>query len=382
MLYQLRHDIETFRLNLIKVPSLGEPVERTYLTHEQVREQLAALRLPARTQSWQELWQRAFMMAAAVLTSGERHQRVLIQRKTATGTRNIKVSTRPPPEYALETYDTKIIIKLRKGTKLSKKELMQYDELTNLIRETFAPIKQKLNLPATNPVMHSYTIPDPLLKTVSKPCQDYLKRVRTQGMLTEKRLAELQAKLTADFPDEAVMLIDKITETKSREHLAAISLNSKNGQLVVSIVNQRGDLLSMEGWKLLRLIDEHGTPLNLGDLGRTGSWQPEPLLALNGNRNGELIGVYTADDSTIQIVCREEKHNAKGAVSKGTPDRAAFILDQDYLVSLYVAIAQLKEDKQRFEQLREEAEAKKAINVDDLFDPGLFIHTKGGGNNG
>lgn len=382
MLYQLRHDNETFRLNIIKALSPGEIPERAYLTHEQVREQLESLRTPAQPQSWVERWQRAFMLATAVLTSGERHQRELIRRKTATGTRNIKVSTRPPPEYALETHYTEIIIKLRKGSKLSKKEYMQYDELTTLIRETLTPIKQRLNLPATNPVMHSYTVPDILVSSVSKPCQEYLKRVRTQGMLTEKRLAELQSKLTSDFPDEAETAVNKITETKSREHLAAISLNSKDGQLVVFIVNQRGDLLSLEGWKLLRLINEHDTPLNLGELGRTGSWQPEPLLALNGNRSGELIGVYTADDSTIQVVCREEKVNAKGAVAKATPDRAAFILDQDYLVSLYVAIAQLKEDKQRFEQLREEAEAKKAVNVDDLFDPGLFIHTKGGGNNG
>lgn len=380
MLFQLREDNETFRLYSIKASDHGMPPERSYLTYEQVRVQLAALRTPVQQQSWQEQWQRAFMMATAMLTSGERHQRELIQRKTATGTRNIRVSTRPPPEYVLVTYDPTVINNLRMGGKLSKKEQMQYDELTDLIREILTPIKQRLNLPATNPVPHSYTISDTLIATVNKPCQAFLKRVRTQGMLTEKRLAELQGKLRADFPDEAENLITKITDTKNRGHLAAISLNSKDGQLVVSIVNQRGDLLSMEGWKLLRLINEHGTPLNLGELGRMGSWQPEPLLALNGNRSGELIGVYIADDSTIQIVCRDEKVNAKGTVAKGTPDRAAFILDQDYLVSLYVAIAQLKEDKQRFEQLREEAEAKKAVNVDDLFDPGLFHISKTGGN--
>jgi len=378
MLYQLRHDNETFRLNIIEALPPGESPVRAYFTHEQVREQLEALRLPALTHSWQELWQRAFMLATAVLTSGERHQREVVRRKTAPGTRNIKMLIRPPPEYALETHDSKILIKLSKGSKVNKKELMQYNELTNLIRETLTPIKQRLNLPAANPVMYSYIVPDALVGTVSKPCQEFLKRVRTQGMLTEKRLAELQAKLSVDFPDESEMVIAKIIQTKSREHLSAISLNSMDGQLVVSIVNQRGDLLSMEGWKLLRLVDEHGTPLNLGELGRTGSWQPEPLITLNGNRSGELIGVYTAADSTIQVVCREEKVNAKGTVAKGTPDRAAFILDQDYLVSLYVAIAQLKEDKQRFEQLREEAEARKAVNVDDLFDPGLFIHAKGG----
>lgn len=176
--------------------------------------------------------------------------------------------------------------------------------------------------------------------------------------------------LRRDFAQEADIIIDGIQ--KSREHLSAISLNSTDGQLVVSIVNQRGDMVSMEGWKLLRLLEEHDTQLELGTLDRRGNWEPKPILALNNNSRGTIFAVYTAKDSTLRVICRQDTITNAGQTRKGTSDKAVFILDQDYLVSMYLAIAQLKHDKQRFEELREAAEARKAVNIEDLYDPGLF----------
>jgi hypothetical protein len=200
------------------------------------------------------------------------------------------------------------------------------------------------------------------------------------GVLTEYRFQEVVSKeLKAKFPDEAEALIARIVATGNRNHLAALSIDSKDGQLAVSVVNQRGDLFTLEGWKLLKLVEKHGDALTLGNLDRKGDWQREPVLRLNNNRSGEILAVYTANDSTLHVVCRQETPSGQGKTRTGTPDRAAFMLDQTYLTAIYVAILQLKEDKVRFEELREAAEARKAVNIDDLFAPGLFEITREGG---
>lgn len=377
MLYRLRRDPETFRLDMIVVPEPGSPPQRRYLTLERIQEQFRELDAardeePARQR-------RAFLAAALQLISGERHQRQLLKRKTTPGARIIPLPILEAAAYAEETLYPEMTGKHRKKTDRTKNEQMRYDDLKNLISETIAPIKAKLGLPAEDPVQWSYAIPESLIAKVDGDCRDYLKRLRTQGILTEHLFAKCCAKLRADFPEQAAAIISTIAETRNREHLSAISFDSIDGQLVVSIVNQRGDLFTLEGWKLLRLIEEHETVLTIGSLDRKGSWQPEPLLKLSNNRAGELVAVYTAHDSTLQVVCRQENVTAQGKVRTATPDRASFVLDQTYLVSLYVAILQLKEDKTRFEALREEAEAKKAANIDELFDSGLFeVNRKGG----
>ena len=377
MLFQICLDNETFRLDIISATHFGGPPNRAGFTLNQIKEQFQVSE--AAPEHKHALHRKAFILAVIILTSGERHHRYLARRKSTRGTRNIRMPIRQTAEYAEETLYSPVSGKLYKSGTRNKKELMKYDDLTTLIRETFAPIKAKLGLPADDPVMFSYTVPDNAANPASAECRAYLKRLKPHGLLTEHYFKRACEKLRADFPEDATPIIEAISQTKHREHLSAISLTTKDGQLVVSIVNQRGDLVSMEGWKLLRLVDEHDTPLTLGSLDRKGPWQPEPLLELSKNKSGDLIGVYTAEDSTLQVVCRQETTTNQGKVSTATPDRAAFMLDQNYLVSLYVAIAQLKEDKKRFEELREQAEARKAVNIDDLFDPGLFEITRTGG---
>jgi hypothetical protein len=139
------------------------------------------------------------------------------------------------------------------------------------------------------------------------------------------------------------------------------------GQLLVSIVNVGGDLLQIEGYKLLRLIDEHendqGGWLSIGKLDKQGDWLPDPLVKLNKETTGELVARYIAKESFLQVRCRTTDRKTS---KTGESVRASFILDQDYLVCLYVAIMRLRHDKQRFEELREQAETKPVANLADL----------------
>ena len=60
----------------------------------------------------------------------------------------------------------------QKSGKRNQKEQMRYDDLTILIRKTLAPIKERLGLPADDPVMSCYTLSDHVVNTASAGCRD------------------------------------------------------------------------------------------------------------------------------------------------------------------------------------------------------------------
>jgi len=320
---------------------------------------------------------RAFYLAMQVLIEGQRRQGHTVELLTTTGVRDVKTGVRRVADY-LELYRHASVVLVRKNkTKRNKDEMTQYNELNELLRTVFEPIKVKLGLPAVNPSEYSYTVPATLIPAVrSSTLKGHLESLVTHGALTTCKFEKTKGRLQRDYPD-IPDVIEKIIAgmelTKSRDHLSAISFNDSKGQLLVSIVNVTGDLLQMEGYKFLRLIEEHGNDkggwLSLGKLDRKEEWLPDPLIKFNKESSGEIIAHYSATESSLEVQCRvTDKRSSKTEPSA----QALFIIDQDYLVCLYVAIMRLKEDKQNFERLREIAETKEVADMRkieaDLFD--------------
>ncbi len=325
---------------------------------------------------------RAFLWAARVLLVGDTQHKCWVERLSKRGIRNLIPKVEFIKHYLaavfttedLEKYSPELALKVRNRAKLTKEEKEEYNravmQFIDIYNQAMAPVKAELGFPPTTPEKNAYSIPERVINSVSNGCKAYLQRMLPYGVLTQHILNKVQHELPRDFPDEAEAVLAKIKKTATQDHLSAISIESKEGQLVVSIVNVRSQLLTMEGWKFLELIKNHGEPISLGDLDRKGNWEAEPVLTFSNNRAGELIAVYTANDSTIRVVCQREQNNMNA--TKYTPDKAAFVLDQDYLLCLYIAILQLKQNKQRFDELREKAVTKAAPNLRELFDPGLF----------
>lgn len=318
---------------------------------------------------------RAFYLAIQVLIVGDQQQRTTIDRLSASTVNNIRTGVKCPADY-LEKYRYSAIVSARNyGAKRNKKEMAIYDELNDLLRTVFEPIKAKLRLPLVNMSEYSFTVPETLVTAIQLvSCKNYLKSLVTYGAITEYTYEKVMSKLHRDYPDKAEQIITEMDKTKSRAHLSAISFNDSNGQLVVSMVNVKGDLLHLEGYKFLRLIEEHdngkGGWLSLGFLERKETWLPEPLLKLNKEKAGEIVARYSAPESYFDVKCRVISDNKTNSMDIAV--QAQFIIDQEYLVCLYVAIMKLKTDKQRFEELREKAETKEVVNMAnleaDLFD--------------
>lgn len=326
-----------------------------------------------------------FYLSALMLYSGEGHNRAALQRMIVRGTRNLRLAILPAVHYLRESlqFAREAGTRSSAAKRPSSEKNVIPDDIKDLIRESLAPLKVRLFGPReTYPAGECYRITDQVLQASGDSCKDYLNQMKTRGPLTvhryEKLKDELSTILRQEHPGEeefqeiydAVMCA--FDRSRSSDHLSAISLTSKNGHLLVCIVNVRREMITMEAWKLLRLVEDHGKSLNLGGLERKGYWEPETLLEFNANKAGDVYAVYIPDDSAIHVACERTKITSQNKSTTESMDKAAFIVDQDYLVSLYITITQLRADQKRFDSLREKAEARVVTNVDHLFDPCLF----------
>lgn len=320
----------------------------------------------------QTLEYRQFFLAGAALTRAEAVQRRFLERITARGTRNIRLNLFVVAEYIEET----IAPGEARSRRLERKKGvidMEFMKIIELFREVIPPIKIAMRFPELNPAAFTYTLTEEVIESVPDPaCQSYLRKVKVGRLLTENQLGKLKDRLFEDFPDFMPQVIGDINLTASREHLSALSLGSKDGHSIVSIVNVQGQIVTMEDWKFLKLIGEHGKVYSLGQLDRRGGWLPEPLVKMNYNKVGEVIATYTADDSVLHVHCRQETSTGKGRIQVEVADRAEFVLDQDLLLCTYITLSQMRQESERFDRLRENAELKVAVNVDDLFDRDFF----------
>lgn len=361
MYYRIISNPEGFKLHRSSVPEDGERVRGKYVSDREIDS--GALN-PAN----EDL--RRFFLAIQVLLAGEKQQRVTIERITTTGAHDVKTGVKFAADY-LEIYLYPDIVRKRKyGAKRKKQDMEKYDELIALLGTALAPIKEALRLPAINPAEYCYTVPATILvSNIPLGCKNYLKSLVTYGVLTDYKAVKVFSRLERDFPEQAANIIAAMKETASRDHLSAVSFNDASGQLLVSVVNVSGDLLQLEGYKFLRLIEEHGNDqggwLSLGNLERKGDWLPDPCLKFNKETSGEIVARYYAPETCLEVKLR----TTEGKTGKtGISGQALFILDQEYLLCLYIAIMRLKNDKRRFEELREVAETKKISNIADLED--------------
>lgn len=368
----LREDNETFRVSVVDATNEAGTVEwKPVWKSLSLRDLTAGLNDETLDPDG-----RQFLLATAALISGEAHQRRSLERLIAPGTRNIRLVVLGTAEYIEETFFPGEGAERRKLRRRTKSMDADFARILGLLSELLPPIKRELGfpIPEMNPSEFTFIIPDDLIDHVQDvACREYLQKIGTGRLLTVPQIVKLQSRLERDWSDEAEDIMGAIAQTQSREHLSAISLNtSKDGHRVVSVVNVRGDMVALEDWKFLQLIRRHGESLSLGQLDRRGGWLPEPVLKFNDNKVGEVLGRYTASDSTLHMRCRKDTSIGNGRVKTDPVDHANFVIDQDYLVCLYIAISQLREQAARFDQLREQAEVKMPLRVETLFDDAYF----------
>jgi hypothetical protein len=226
------------------------------------------------------------------------------------------------------------------------------ERLTKLINEALKSLREELNLPTVDPVASSYAITEDVIASAStEVCKMELERLSAiPGRIYQAHFAKISADLQKDFPAEAKTVIKVFADTQTREHLSAMSLSTERSTLLVTLANIDGQLIKMEGWKFTKLLESPGEALHLETLVQKRSYnEPPPLLAFNHNKSGDVVAQFDTEESTLRVTCLGE--------NKAPADNATFILDIDYALCIYMTLKRLRHDKERFDRLREAAEA-------------------------
>jgi hypothetical protein len=195
-----------------------------------------------------------------------------------------------------------------------------------------------------------------LASGMSEHCRNELEKYVVRigsSLLYPKEFNSLITFLKQNFPEEAKGVLSVIKKTKTREHLAALSLateGSSEEEIFVSIVNTHGQDLTIEAWKFCALFEDHAHPHRLGTLGRKKDYrEPNDPFSFNNNKSGDVLAQFVPATSTLHVFCQ----NSQDA---GIADKATFIIDIDYALCIYITLKQLREDRERFNRLKEKAD--------------------------
>jgi hypothetical protein len=283
-----------------------------------------------------------FPLACLVIMAGDADQRNLLQRITSPRTRNIPFKIKTVKEY------------LKKYMKLTNK---QFDEAA---QEAFCLIKKRLGFPEKDPLACSYKVTEEVIAAAkSEPCIQFLESQQPRPAIFPREFELLSRKLNEEYSTDAKDVIAALKDTKSREHIAAMSISTEEGQSYLSIANVDKQHLRLESWKWLKLVELAGQPLTLHVYEKKRRDAPTHPFRFNANMTGEVSARINLEKSLLEVLCLQEG-------SRTIQDKATFILDSTYALCVYITLKRLREDRERFTRLWEEAQCLPTPN--DLFD--------------
>lgn len=82
-----------------------------------------------------------------------------------------------------------------------------------------------------------------------------------------------------------------------------------------------------------------------------------PFL-FNEHSKGDVHAMFYPQTSTIRVICKREEDKIPG-------EQATFVIDPDYALSLYLLLTRMRQDKDQFARLWEEATVKPETNLFD-----------------
>ena len=319
-----------------------------------------------------------------VLAAGEEEHRVIHKRITDSNTRNIRFQIEKPRRYLMASMERAIRQKAFTEATSSKhkpppelldkkvKETIKMafptpKSIDEVILQAIKKSKKDLKFPDPDPVEFSYKITKEVLAAAtSEACKEYLQQQTTRVAIYPYELEQMEQHLKNNFStnNEAQRVIAEIKKTKNREHIAALSITSEKDQTFVGLVNIHRQHIRMEAWKFLALIDRSDESLRLTEFLKPKLGEPPPLFVFNNNKEGVVIGKFTKQRATIDVVCLNEGKEPH-------KDKATFILDGTYTLCVYTILKRLQKDRERYKELLEEAQTlfKTKDPFDSLYQP-------------
>jgi hypothetical protein len=186
-----------------------------------------------------------------------------------------------------------------------------------------------------------------------------MERLKPRMAIFPNEFEQICQTLKTEHAADAEKVIAAMKKTKSREHIAAVSLSTEGEQDFITIANMNRQLLKMESWRFIKLIEQPGEVLRLHVFEKTRRDAAVHPFRFNNNRAGEVVAKFTPGKAFLDVVCLHEG-------TRGTQDNATFILDGTYTLCLFITLRRLREEKAKFQKLVEGALCTPSVN--DIFE--------------
>jgi len=286
---------------------------------------------------------RAFLVACMLVMAGDPEQRTILNRVSAPRTRNISFNVRTTEEF------------IEMSTKKDQK-CISPKKIDDLLQATFAPVKEQLGFPAKDPAEQSYRVTGEVVAAATtEACIQYLERRKPREAIFPSEFEQMCQTLKTEHTADAENVITAIKKTKSREHIAALSLSTEAGMDFITIANISRQILQMESWRFIKLIEQPGEALRLHVFEKIRRDAAAHPFIFNNNKAGEVVAKFTPGRSCLELACIQEG-------TRATLDKATFILDSTYTLCLFITLKRLRADKALFVKLVEGALCAPSVN--------------------
>ena len=168
---------------------------------------------------------------------------------------------------------------------------MKIEAARALLYDALPEVKARLEWPTLNPVEWSHRITDEVMEAAkTKAGRAFLEREIPHGIIFSERLNLIEERLKLDHSDESKPIIKALNETRSRDHLALISLAATNmGEARVLIVDDAKNRLEMPAWKLVDLLDHAGSSRKLYSFPGDHYREKSPTVVFNQDQTGQPV---------------------------------------------------------------------------------------------
>lgn len=346
-LYVLGEDRETIRIDEV-IPFLGiQPYRRRRVPQNELIRRYRETQIHDGSEYH-------CLLSFLVLLAAELEQRQMINKMGNTKLRGIRLGVSTVPMYLRDTLEPG----WRKNKKWKGEEKVEKEEdFDKIVAEALGPIKEQLGMDAANPVAMAYPVSDSVLARTSTPdCELYLKTLAVDGPVYSWQYDRVCQYLREKYPTEAKAVIQAFEDGKTRGHLSALSLTAKGRESTVTMVNPDGRILTMHARKFEALIEHAGESKLLGVIGtKSYDFASTPVEFTTMVQNGEVVARYEPHNSVLFVGVQKKSDRKLG-------DSTTYVIDNDIVVCIYLTIRRQRLDRQRFEQLMDDAETRMDID--------------------
>ena len=293
-----------------------------------------------------------FVVAAKTIRGGEPEQRKRAEELKAKRSRNLTTRVERASVYLARM--------LPRLTNEDGEKTLNMEEAERRLKSVLPEVKAVFGWPSENPVESSYRINEVVMKAASGDiARKNLEREIPHGIILPARLKLIAERLRLDLKDEAEPILEVLEQTASRDHLALISISAdRDGETRVLLVDEAKNRLEIPAWKLVDLLANPGAARRLYVFPRDYQQERYPEVVFNEERTGDLIAKYLPEESSLRVMVVAVSKDPGNHKARAASRPVTFYLDQDYLACLWLVLRRVTEDRQRYRELMERAEAQ------------------------